>query len=136
MSLPASRPVSPAASAAAAPPDEPPGVRAWFQGLTVFPYTGLTVSQSASSVGTFDLPKTFAPALRNRSTASAFEAARVLLYSARPQVVGKPARSKDSFTVIGRPASGPAFAPLRSRAFARFWAVSRSSTGSAFSATS
>ncbi len=37
MSLPASNPVRPAASAAAAPPDEPPGTRATSHGLFVVP---------------------------------------------------------------------------------------------------
>src|ERR1039457_2247234 len=136
MSLPTSKPVRPAASAVAAPPDEPPGVRSGFHGFTVLPYTGLFVSQSASSVGTFDLPKTFAPARTKRSTARAFVAARVFLYSARPQVVGWPLRSKDSFTVIGKPASAPVFAPARadarSKARARFRAASKSSTQSEF----
>ena len=126
----------PAARAAAEPPEEPPGVRSWFHGFTVLPYTGLTVSQSASSVGTFDLPNTLPPARRKRSTASASLAAGVLQYSARPQVVGSPATSKDSFTVSGSPASGPRLAPLRSNARARLRAASRSSTGSAFSASS
>ena len=37
MSLPSSSPVSPAASAAPAPPDEPPGCRVTSQGLLVVP---------------------------------------------------------------------------------------------------
>ena len=37
MSLPSSRGVKPAASAAAAPPEEPPGVRSGFQGLREVP---------------------------------------------------------------------------------------------------
>ena len=41
MSLPSSSGVSPAATAAAAPPDEPPAVREVSQGLLVTPYTSL-----------------------------------------------------------------------------------------------
>ena len=41
MSEPHSSPVIPAASAAAEPPDEPPGVRPRFHGLFVVPYTSL-----------------------------------------------------------------------------------------------
>ena len=37
MSEPASKPVKPAASAAALPPDEPPGIRSKFHGLLVVP---------------------------------------------------------------------------------------------------
>ena len=53
-----------------------------------------------------------------------------------PQVLGWPLMSKDSFTVIGKPASGPVFAPARtdarSKARARFRAASKSSTQSEF----
>ncbi|MEZ5412267.1 MAG: hypothetical protein R2761_29815 [Acidimicrobiales bacterium] len=41
MSVPISKLVSPAATAAAAPPDEPPGVRARSQGLLVTPKSSL-----------------------------------------------------------------------------------------------
>ncbi len=41
MSLPASNPVRPAHSAAAPPPDEPPGERVRSHGLPVLPYTGV-----------------------------------------------------------------------------------------------
>ena len=47
--MPSAIGLNPAASAAAAPPDEPPGVRAGSQGLRVVPYTGLKVCQSASA---------------------------------------------------------------------------------------
>jgi hypothetical protein len=40
-SPPSSSPVNPAAIAAAAPPDEPPGDRSRFHGLLVVPNTGL-----------------------------------------------------------------------------------------------
>ena len=41
MSLPSSKGVNPAATAAAARPDEPPGVRVRSHGLPVVPWTGL-----------------------------------------------------------------------------------------------
>jgi len=41
MSLPYSSPLSPAAVAAAEPPDDPPGPRVWSHGLLVVPYTSL-----------------------------------------------------------------------------------------------
>jgi hypothetical protein len=40
MSLPSSSAVKPAATAAAAPPDEPPGVRVASHGLPVLPWMG------------------------------------------------------------------------------------------------
>jgi len=66
MSLPMSSGASPAATAAAAPPLEPPGVRARSHGLFVRPKTGLSVCRSASSSETFVLPRTIAPACRIR----------------------------------------------------------------------
>ena len=47
MSLPASIPVRPAASAAAAPPEEPPGVRVTSHGLLAVPWIALKLCQSA-----------------------------------------------------------------------------------------
>ena len=41
MSLPSSSDVNPAATAAAGPPDDPPGVLERSHGLLVVPYTGL-----------------------------------------------------------------------------------------------
>ena len=41
MSLPNSSPVSPAARAAADPPDDPPALRVTSHGLFVVPYTSL-----------------------------------------------------------------------------------------------
>ena len=46
MSLPSSTGVSPEATAAAAPPDDPPTVRAVSHGLLVTPYTSLKVCRS------------------------------------------------------------------------------------------
>ena len=45
----------PDASAAAAPPEEPAGVRPVFQGLRVMPKTGLKVLPPAPNSGVFDL---------------------------------------------------------------------------------
>ncbi len=71
MSLPSSSGVRPAATAAAAPPDEPPAVRAVSHGLLVTPYTSLNVWKSPAYSGVLDLPKMTAPAARSRPTASA-----------------------------------------------------------------
>ena len=111
MSLPTSRPVRPAASAAAAPPDEPPGPRARSQGLLVVPWISLKVSQSESIKGTLVLPKITAPDALSRLTTSESRVAMFSLKAGSPQVVGRPARSKDSLTVIGRPSSGPSTSP-------------------------
>ena len=57
MSDPLSSAVSPAASAAAEPPDDPPGVRAVSQGLFVVPKRSLEVWKSASITGTLLFPR-------------------------------------------------------------------------------
>jgi hypothetical protein len=60
--------VRPAATAAAPPPLEPPGVRFRSQGLLVRPKIGLSVCASALRSGTLVLPITIAPAARRRAT--------------------------------------------------------------------
>ena len=72
MSLPTSKPVSPAARAAAEPPDDPPDVRETSHGLLVHPKISLNVWKSAPWRGMFVLPNTTAPAPQAR-TASASE---------------------------------------------------------------
>ena len=61
----------PAASAAPAPPDEPPGVRAGFHGLRVRPKTRLSVTPTQPKVGVFVLPIMMAPAAFMRATVGA-----------------------------------------------------------------
>ena len=58
----------PQATAAAAPPLEPPAVRARSYGLRVTPKTGLKVCEPAPNSGVFVLPRMTAPAPRSRST--------------------------------------------------------------------
>ena len=56
----------PAASATAAPPLEPPHVRARFQGLRVAPKTALNVFPPAPNSGVLVLPTMMAPAAFRR----------------------------------------------------------------------
>ena len=58
----------PVASATAAPPLEPPQVRAGFQGFRVGPNTALNVLPPAPNSGVLVLPTTIAPACFRRST--------------------------------------------------------------------
>ena len=67
-SLPSSSGVIPVATAAAAPPDEPPAVRVTSHGLFVVPNSSLYVWQSPAHAGRFVLPTTIAPAARSRAT--------------------------------------------------------------------
>ena len=61
----------PAATAAAPPPEEPPGVFAGFQGLRVMPVSGLSVTPFQPNSGVVVLPSSTAPCSRSRATAGA-----------------------------------------------------------------
>jgi len=131
MSEPASSPVRPAASAAAEPPEDPPGPRARSQGLLVVPWIALKLCQSASISGTLVLPKTMAPAASSRSTASASRRATLSLSAGSPQLVRMPATSKLSLIVIGTPSSGRPRAPLaRALSAARALRLARAAASS------
>src|SRR5665213_1364040 len=70
-SVPSAIGVKPAASAAAAPPDEPPGVSAGFIGWRVGPYTLFSVWPLAAISGVLVMPRKIPPAFLRRSTATA-----------------------------------------------------------------
>ena len=95
----------PAATAAALPPLEPPGLRSVFHGLRVIPKAGPSVSPMIASSGQLVLPMTTAPAARSRRTSSLSCDAGVK-FAAVPQVVTSPVTSSTSFTAIGTPSSG------------------------------
>ena len=62
------------ATAAAAPPDEPPAVRDRSQGFRVAPKSGLSVSGLWPNSGVVVLPMRMAPASRSRRTGTASSA--------------------------------------------------------------
>lgn len=66
-SLPCAIGTSPAATAAAAPPDEPPALRATFHGLLVI-RSGVSVVPHSPSSGTVVSPTITAPAARSLRT--------------------------------------------------------------------
>ena len=68
MSEPCASQTSPAASAAEAPPDEPPGVVSRFQGLRVWPKTRFVVTGIMPISGEFDLATTMPPRASSRVT--------------------------------------------------------------------
>src|SRR5260221_3995198 len=80
--VPSASGTSPAATAAAEPDDEPPGVCFGFQGLTVGPGC-----RHANSVDTV-LPKIVAPRLRSRCTTHASTVGTTSLLTCDPFVVG------------------------------------------------
>ena len=108
---------SPAASAAADPPDEPPAERSSDHGLWVAPNTSFTVSAFQPNSGVLVLPTTTQPAARSRSTSGeSLAAGSPSAYAAEPFVVTKPAASSRSLTASGTPASAPTSSPPAMRA--------------------
>src|SRR5689334_11975040 len=78
----------PAATAAAEPPDEPPGTRSGATGFRVGPYALCSVDDPIANSSMFVLPNGIAPAARSRRTTVASYG---LVYPERmrePQVVG------------------------------------------------
>ena len=118
MSLPSASGTIPDASAAAAPPLDPPADRVRSYGLRVVPNTGLKVCEPAAHSGTLVLPIVTAPAPRIRS---ATRSSRLGTWSERsgdPNVVRQPATSWVSLNACGSPCSGPTGSPRASRSSA------------------
>ena len=111
--------VRPAAKAAAAPPDEPPGVCAWLKGLLVVPCTALKLCQSPQKIGVLVLPSIIAPAARKRSTTMALVSDMRPSHALWPTSQVRPSISNASLMVIGTPCRGPSGAPLFTAASAR-----------------
>ncbi len=57
-----------AATAAAEPPEEPPGTRAGFQGFRTGPYAEFSFEEPMPNASQFVLPTTTAPASTSRAT--------------------------------------------------------------------
>ena len=111
----------PAATAAAVPPDEPPGVLLKSQGLRVMPVSGELVSPLQPNSGVLVLPSSTAPASRSRAVAGASTSQGCFGSTVRlPRNVGQPRVRIRSLIEVGTPSSAPhrrAGAPsaLRSR---------------------
>ncbi len=71
LSVPTASGASPAATAAAAPPLDPPAVRDRSHGFRVGPKTRLSVTALCPNSGVLVFPSTTAPAARSRSTTGA-----------------------------------------------------------------
>ncbi len=82
---------SPAATAAAAPPLEPPGEWARFHGLCVGPKPRGSVTGSKPNSGVFDLPTKISPARSMRRITSDVYRATFDLNGAEPKVCRTPA---------------------------------------------
>src|SRR5690606_12760330 len=112
----------PAATAAAEPLDDPPGVWSRLRGFRVGP--GWRKAYSAVTV----LPSGIAPARTSDSTQDALKAATLSSLAGEPQRVGMPAAAMTSFTPNGMPASGPlSVSGSGSSALPARWAHARTS---------
>src|SRR5258708_10081564 len=96
----------PAAVAAAAPPEEPPGVRRGPHGLRGPPYGGLSAAPLHASPEQLVIPTRTAPALRILSPHHASRGATKSLNRREPCDPRQPAAQRLSFRVYGTPASG------------------------------
>lgn len=107
---PASVPIAsgtrPAATAAAGPPDEPPGVNFGSSGCRVGPYSGEVVTPLQANSDVAPMPTTTAPALRSRSIAIASCGATNSANRREPCVTRQSRTQMLSLTMTGTPASG------------------------------
>src|SRR6202040_2542491 len=110
-SVPMPKGASPAATAAAAPPDEPPGVRRRSHGLAVRPNSGASVKHLWPNSGVVVLPTRIAPAAFSRATAVESAAGTLSASATEPKVVRTPAVLTRSLTANGTPCSGGSGAP-------------------------
>ena len=76
VSVPSAAWANPAATAAAEPPELPPGVKPSRSGLIVRPNHGLSVVAPSAPSSMLSVPVTTAPAARSRATARASSSAR------------------------------------------------------------
>ena len=105
--VPTASGVMPAATAAADPEDEPPGVCSGLTGLRVLPGC-----RNASSVLTV-LPRMMAPAARSLPTIIASRSGTRPASTTVPLAVGMPLVSMTSFNATGTPCNGPIGRPER-----------------------
>ena len=105
----------PAATAAPAPPEEPPGVRSVFQGLRVMPCRGESVTPLWPYSELVLWANTMAPASRSRATAGASASAGVLSVSLLPIEAGQPFTRTSSLIDTGTPSSGDSGLPFFQR---------------------
>src|ERR687896_242267 len=83
-----------AATAAAEPPDEPPGTLLAFQGLRTGPYQLVSFDEPIANSSMLVLPSTTAPACASRSTTVASYGETKFDSMREPQVVSTPSVQK------------------------------------------
>ena len=101
----------PAATAAAAPPREPPGVRSVSQGLRAGPKRRGSVTGRIPNSGMFVLPTITKPASRSRRTTRRRGPGRSRRRCPSPSCTACPATAAVSLIAIGTPANGRGSSP-------------------------
>src|SRR6478609_10372276 len=98
--------VTPAATSAADPPEEPPGTRSGNSGCCTRPKAEYSVEEPIANSSMFALQATNAPASRSRFTAVASKGEMYPSRIREAQVVGRSRVAMLSFTPTGTPSSG------------------------------
>src|SRR5437588_8843771 len=111
-SLPVQIGIIPDATAAADPPDDPPGVRSGFHGLRVVPCRNDRVQFTDPNSGDVVRPTKTAPAARRRAVSVQSRSAMSCSNTFDACVFGQPCTCASSLTPIGTPAHGPGSSPL------------------------
>src|SRR5437764_9615745 len=113
VSVPSEPAANPAATAAAGPPDEPPGTRERSHGLRVTFRAECSVDEPIANSSMFDLPSRTAPAFASRSATVASYGGTKCSRIFEAHVVRMPLVQNTSLSVIGAPSSGPSARPWR-----------------------
>ena len=124
MSLPSASGASHDATAAAEPPELPPGTRAGSSGWRVGPKAELPVSQPMANSSRFVLPSITHPAARSLDTAVASYGGTKCSSARDAQVVRTFFVHRLSFTAKGTPSSGESGSPAASARANRLRAAS------------
>ena len=128
-SVPSASGPMPDATAAAAPPLDPPVVRAGSHGLRVTPVSGLSVTPFQPNSGVVVFPSSTARCSRSRATAGASTVhGPASSMVSEPRSVGQPLVSSRSLTETGTPSSSPAGSPACHRCSDSFADASASSS--------
>ena len=106
---------SPAATAAALPPEEPPGTRDGSAGFLTGPKWHVSVEDPMANSSQFTLPTTTAPASCSRVTTVASKGERYSSSILDPQLVRPSLVQMLSLMATGTPAKGPADSPAMMR---------------------
>ena len=105
-SEPCAIPTSPAATAAAAPPLDPPAFRPRSHGVRHGPFSGESVKAVVPNSGVFVLPRTTKPAARVRATWARSKSGTFSANARQEKVVRIPAVVSRSLSAIGTPWKG------------------------------